>query len=166
MAVLVVLAVGGYFMYQHNQTSNTQSNGTNSIDYGKASTDQTTAGDQIKSNSVKGNNTDTPPSPSTQPGSNKKVAEVSITAKNQTSQAYQIRFQIDALIENGTCTLTLTKGSTVVTKTASVQNLSNTSTCTGFDIPVSELSSGSWQLGLNVDSPTITGVINSTITVQ
>jgi hypothetical protein len=176
VVVLVVIAFLVYFFLirGHNSsqsTGNTNSDATrstNSVDYGKASADQIKAGDQIKSDGVKGNNTDTPPSPSAQPGSNKKVAAISITAnaKDKTSQTYQIRFQIDALVENGTCALTLTKGSAIVTKTADVQNLSNTSTCKGFDIPISALSSGSWQLSLKVDSTTITGTLNSSINVQ
>ena len=68
-------------------------------------------------------------------------------------------------ITSGTCTLSLQKGSQVVTKTAKVIFAPNSSTCEGFSINQSELGSGSWQITLSVktDGDTVSKTINYTL---
>jgi hypothetical protein len=51
---------------------------------------------------------------------------------------------------SGTCQLTLSSGGHTVAKTADVLYQSSFSTCTGFTVSRSELSSGDWQLKLNL----------------
>ncbi len=142
------------------------------INYGPPTTDQTTTGAAIKSSSANSsagkstNSSDTPPAPTPITGSTKKSVQVSITASGQNNSLYQIRALIGALMDDGTCTLVLTQGPNSVTKTATTQALASSSTCRGFDIPVSELGTGQWQLDLSVSSPTLIGSVNSTITVK
>lgn len=165
--ILIAAGMGAYYFMHHRQNdTSSQTRDVNSVDYGKASDSQIQAGQTTKNNNSSGTSTDTPPSPSTQPGSTKATAQVAITAKNQTSQTYQIRAQIDGLLTNGTCTLTLTNGPSTVTKKAEVQNLSSTSTCMGFDVPLSELSVGTWQVTLIADSATVTGSVTNSIVVK
>lgn len=74
----------------------------------------------------------------------------SITAANQNGNTLQIRTLIETVSSDGTCKLTLTKGSDVHTYTAGVQAQSSASTCKGFDIPTSGLSAGTWQIAIDI----------------
>lgn len=55
---------------------------------------------------------------------------------------------ISKISNMGTCSLTLTKGSTKVTRSAGIQAVSSYSTCKGFDL--STLSSGTWKATVKV----------------
>lgn len=70
-----------------------------------------------------------------------------------------LRVNINQYLSTGICTLTLTSGGNVITKTANIVAVASTSTCEGFDIPVSELSSGSWQININIKSGDKSGTI-------
>jgi len=132
---------------------------------------QQAAGEQTKSNAIDASNgkavaNDTPPAPQPIEGSSKSNVTITMTAGAQNGSVYQMRFQIDSPTSDGTCTLTLTKGTSTVTKTAKVQPLAKISTCEGFDVPVSELSPGQWSVNLSYESNTLTGSTTNTITVQ
>lgn len=162
--VVVAAAAIVTFLYLKNQ-SNKQQSETSDAKQQKA------AGEQTKSNAVDASNgkaeaNDTPPAPQPIEGTSKSSVGVTMTASAQNGSMYQMRFQIDSPTTDGTCTLTLTKGSSTVTKTANVQALAKISTCQGFDIPVSELSPGQWGAHLSYESSTLTGSTTSTISVQ
>jgi hypothetical protein len=145
--------------------------GTPKKDADSTKEQQKSAGDQTKSNAVDASSgksaaNDTPPTPQPIENSSKSNVGVTMTASAQNGSMYQMRFQIDAPTNEGTCTLTLTKGASTVTKTATVQALAKISTCQGFDVPVSELSTGQWTVSLSYESDTLTGSTTSTITVQ
>lgn len=94
---------------------------------------------------------------------------VDVTTKSPyvaSDSVYQIRTLIQKVTNTGTCTLKLTSGVRVVTKTTSVQALSQYSTCKGFDIPKSELSPGIWNLNLTVDVENYSGSTSGIIQVQ
>lgn len=83
---------------------------------------------------------------------------------NSTSQQLTIRVTIDQLVQPaGTCTLRLTsaESGSVVTKTAPTIDNPSYSSCQGFDIPLSELSSGKWRIDINVRNATKSGNITS-----
>lgn len=130
---------------------------------------QKKAGEQIRQNSTT-TSTDTksvtsgsdqPPSPQPVQGSTKKSVDLVFTADAQ------IRSIIYVVSDTGTCTLTLTKtGSSTVTKTAQVQALSSSSTCRGFDIPVSELSKGQWNASIYFENTNYTASATKTISVN
>lgn len=75
---------------------------------------------------------------------------VVLTAVTKTDTVVQIRSLIETVTRSGTCKLTLTKDQLRVAKTAEVQALASSSTCQGFDIPLNELSPGTWQIFLEV----------------
>lgn len=163
-AVIIAAAAMATFLYLKSQ-SDDQHDETSDAKQQKA------AGEQTKSNAVDASNgkaeaNDTPPAPQPIEGTSKSTVGVTMTASAQNGSMYQMRFQIDSPTSDGTCTLKLTKGSSVVTKTASVQALAKISTCQGFDVPVSELSPGQWSVSLTYESSTLTGSTTSTITVQ
>lgn len=109
-------------------------------------------------------NKSTPSTP--QSNNSKSAVTVGITAANQNDATVQIRTIIYTPTNTGSCTLTLTKGSTKITKTASVQALPSSTTCKGFDIPISELSAGKWQIMLHFENTELTGDATGSITVE
>lgn len=127
--------------------------------------EQQQAGNNTKNDST----SDTPPDPAPIPGSDKKSVEVSITSANQNLQnnLLQIRAQIGAIDSAGTCTLTLTSpGKSTVTKTASTQPLASISTCIGFDVPLSEVTAGIWNVQVLYSSASLSGVASQEIEVR
>lgn len=98
---------------------------------------------------------DHPSKPVTDPKENKKIASLVISAVNQNDGVLQIRTLIGALTEEGSCTLTLTKDSKTLTQTVGVQPTSSSTTCKGFDVPVSQLSPGEWQAVITFENSTL-----------
>lgn len=132
------------------------------IDYNPATEEQKQAGNRAKSGS-----NDTPLAPTIIPGSNKKGVQVTITAANQNESTLQIRSLIGAVESTGKCTLTLTStGQSTVIKTSTTQALASTSTCQGFDVPISELSVGAWRILIEFSSDTLTGSVTKDIVIK
>lgn len=135
---------------------------------------QTENGQVIKSQSV--NNTennkvtsgsDQPPAPTIIPGTDKKSVEMSVTSINQNNSDLQIRILISTLTNSGSCNLELSKeGYDKISLVSEVQPLSNTSTCKGFNIPLSNLSSGDWNLVINFENESLTSKIAQIINVK
>jgi hypothetical protein len=92
--------------------------------------------------------------------------DLTITSVNQSSTSLQIRTLIQATTNNGTCSLTLTKNGSTVTRTASVQAAASSSTCEGFDIPLNELSAGKWQMTIKFNSGSINGEVSQEVSVN
>jgi cytoskeletal protein RodZ len=178
--IVVVLIVGGLatyvfafkgtlFGWPHKTTSD-----DSSISYSKPTDEQIKAGTDIKQGSVdKGeekpsssSNTDHPTDQTPGQAGAKTAVSMTITAANQNGSVFQLRSLISTVTNSGTCTLTLTQGSKVVTKTAGVQASASTSTCKGFDVPVSELGSGVWQANLHFENDNVTADASQKITVN
>jgi hypothetical protein len=72
--------------------------------------------------------------------------QIQVTAYN-TGNTIQIRSTISSNIPEGTCTLSLKKGSSNISiEAVGIQALSGYSTCKGWDVPISKLSSGTWSV--------------------
>lgn len=76
-----------------------------------------------------------------------------------------VRTNIDQSLSSGTCSLTLKNGSKSVTKSAPIAQNPSSSTCQGFNIPVSELSNGKWSIAITVtdsqnNNVTLTGEVS------
>jgi len=136
--------------------------------------EQNTNGSQIKQQSLQNtekgtgqSGSDQPPSPKPQPNA-KSIVDVIFTAANQSDSTVQIRVLISTVDSGGSCVLTLTSRSSgsVVTKQSSVQALSTTSTCQGFNIPLSELAPGIWLASILYENPNLTGSASTTIEVK
>ncbi len=113
------------------------------------------------------NGSDQPPSPQTVKGSTKKNVESVVTAAAQNGSTLQVRSIIYLVTNTGTCKLTMTKsGSSTVTKSAGVQSLPSSSTCAGFDIPVSELSNGQWNVVVNFENDNYTSSATKTVEIK
>lgn len=108
---------------------------------------------------------DTPLPPTTVESGKDKV-ELIITAENQSDTSYQVRTQIGYVTNEGNCTLTLKKDTAVITKTAAIYPLAKTSTCQGFDIPITELSAGTWQMNITFSNSTLIGNISKNVIIK
>lgn len=150
----------------------TEKDGTTNLD--KPTKEQKDAGNSAKDQTV--NNTDesttTPGSdPSTIPapgsGDNKTTVSAEITAANQNGELLQVRTLIQLVTSNGTCILSLKRSDgKTYSKQASVQALSSATTCTGFDIPVSELGSGAWNLTVSFENDGYIASASKQVTIQ
>ena len=90
-----------------------------------------------------------------------------INYKAVKDDALVIRSTINTSIDSGTCDLILThtlSGKKVTKESAVIANPSS-STCEGFDVPLSELSSGTWNIVIKIDSRDVKGNLEDTITI-
>ena len=76
-----------------------------------------------------------------------------------------LRVTIDQSLTSGTCSLKLTSAGKTVTRSASIITNPSSSTCEGFSVPVSELSSGQWTIEITVTSGGRTGTFKDKVTI-
>lgn len=77
-----------------------------------------------------------------------------------------IRVNIDQFLSKGNCNLNILKnGATLYSETVEIQGSVSTSTCNGFSVPVSELSSGDLQLEINLESEGKTGRVTGKVRI-
>ena len=100
--------------------------------YGDKGQDDTTSGQQTNNPSGTSNTASIPSLTA-----NKSGDSVVIIAKMQS-------------VPGGTCDLTITRGTTIVHKTADAIYQPEFSSCAGFSVPVSEVGTGSWNITLEV----------------
>lgn len=110
--------------------------------------------------SDKSGRVDTPPAtaPSTLP--------VYISSASQSTDSFQVRVVISAFVENGECTLTMSNNGQVVTQSAATRKDAHASICLGFDVPMSELSPGQWNIAVEVKSGENTGKATTTAEIK
>ena len=84
-----------------------------------------------------------------------------ITFAGVNGEKAAIRVNIDQYLSGGTCTLSMSapNGQTY-TDTAEIVTAASTSTCAGFDIATTNLSSGTWSFTIKLDTGDKSGTIN------
>lgn len=175
-SIVVLFAASATYVYAFNGNIfgwSSQQGPSNTGNYKPTTPEQQQSGTDIKDGAVNSEddpakpstNTDTPAIPVNQ-GSDKSSVTLDISSQNQTSSTYQIRTLIGAVTNTGECTLTLTRNGSTISKTASVSALAKTSTCQGFDIPLTELTAGVWQLNIVFSNSTLTGAVTTNITIR
>jgi len=88
-----------------------------------------------------------------------------ITSANVSGDFLLLRVQIDELLSDGVCSLTLSKGQLKVKKDSGIIDSATSSSCYGFDVPVSELSPGTWQIEIVVSSNGKHGTIKDEVRI-
>lgn len=163
--IIYIYTLNGSILGWNANNSPSENNPT--INLEKPTSEQIDTGNDIKKNNIsKEAGSDTPPAPVEQPGSTKKNVQVIITAANQNNDTLQVRTQISTVINTGQCTIKLTKSEVTITKVSDVQSLPTTSTCRGFDIPLADISPGSWQIDLTYENDSLLGSASKIIIVQ
>lgn len=161
VAILLVAAGASYyFLYLNKQASSDGTRPANTVDYSPAKQSDK-IGDSSKDQIAK-QPADDSSTPSTPPQS----LSVTITNTSQDTNTVYVR----AIISNATsgeCTLTLTHGTTVITKKAPVGAQANYGNCQGFNVPKSELgASGTWKVKIDVTSSAATGSAEGSVEVS
>lgn len=144
-----------------------------SINLNEATQEEKNTGAGIKQQSIKSSNdktqTGSDPSPAPQPieGSDKKTVGMEVSAVSQGDSTIQIRALIQTITNTGTCSLSMksTQGLTY-TATADVQALSSSTTCKGFDIPLNQLTPGTWTTSIDFSNTTITASTEKEVIVK
>lgn len=76
-----------------------------------------------------------------------------------------IRTTINQSLTSGSCRLTLTNGQKTVTRNVNITPNPSSSTCEGFDVPTSELGSGSWDINITISSGDRTGSLKGGVNI-
>ncbi len=164
----VVLIFGGVgaaiYMNNSNGEQPAAESTTDTIDNNPPTDEQLEAAEEIKKEAAEKNESiDESPIQDEESGE----VGVIITAAEQSSGQLMVRSLIQTVSNDGTCTLTLRKtDGTTVTKTAGVQASASSSTCKGFDVPLSELSPGEWRITVSYKSDTLEGAAGHTVTIN
>lgn len=148
---------GSIFGWQFRKESTTNLN--------PPSKEESQAGQQTKEASVEAAQ-GKPSTGDDTPTSDSGMLSVEFSAVNQNQGTLQVRLMIQEVLADGTCTLTLTQDSHAVTKEAALYPTANISTCQGFDIPVSELSAGMWNIAIDIASGSKKGQATTTIQIN
>lgn len=149
-AIIVLLAIigGSYYLYYSSNAK--QGDTEQSRQQEEATSEEKDAGQQAKDETVEENGFKKPES-SNPPSSNSyQNIPIQISASSQNGSIYQIRVLINSVVPESACTLSLEMGSKRIVKTSVTQALAQTSTCKGFDIPISELLPGTWKMNVNI----------------
>ncbi|HEY0965732.1 MAG TPA: hypothetical protein VGE13_04620 [Candidatus Saccharimonadales bacterium] len=91
---------------------------------------------------------------------------VSLSSVQQHGSTLQVRTLINEVTDEGTCTLSLEKDGKKITRSTTVQALPSSSTCKGFDIDVSALATGQWNIVVNVTAGSSKGTAKGTVTLK
>lgn len=155
---VLLLGVGGYYAFSMLQKPSNDAPASSSIDAEPATNDQSSAGSDIKKQALE---QDTASSDSTD------TTDVTVEILPPTKNTDTVRIQatIQAVSNTGTCTLTLTKDDSVKTYSAGVQALSSYSTCKGFTVPLSDLSSGTWAITIRYSDGSASGTAASEVSI-
>lgn len=110
------------------------------------------------------------PSPKPTPSSNggKPTVSVSITATtiDKTANVLYIRSLIQTVSSSGKCTLSMNNDSgSVYSSSAESQPGPSTSSCKGFNIPLSKLSPGKWKIAIHYEDDSVTGNTEGEVTI-
>lgn len=173
LAALLLIGAAGYYAYSLTNPSE-DIDKSDEISFDPPTEDQTKAGEEIKKEVIENSSDEDLPakedSPASSPDrsttnpSNTRLDTV-LTAKEVHDGTFYLRNEISTLHSDGKCTLTMRNGNKVVTKTSGIQALAKISLCKGFNIPVSELGSGTWSIDLRVQANNRTGNITDSITI-
>jgi hypothetical protein len=166
----VIVASSSYYVFAMNGSIfgwklHKDTSGDSSINLSPATDEEKQAGSDVKQQTADPGKPDVSSDPTGNDTAGTDLP-ITFTAVNQNGAKLQVRAEIQALVSNGTCTLTLTKGGATVTKNAPTQATASVSTCQGFDVATSELSPGTWTLTLNVSADGKTGQASTTTNVE
>ena len=163
---VILLAGGGVFAYwqatKPNQNKDNQNNNQTNNQSGSSTTSSEDDQNDISS-STPSNETNTESKTPEQysddsSSSSTQSGRLSINAF-QADSVVRVTVSINQIWSSGTCSLSITNGTSSTTKTAPIQAMPSYSTCQGFSIPVSELGAGTWKLSLSAthEAQTLTG---------
>lgn len=169
ISILIVVSGLAYYVFGLNGSlfgwKFHQDTASNTIDLAPPTQEQQKAGQDAKQSAID-EDQGKPNQDSDSPKVDEDTLKISFTSVYQNDTTLQARVQIDPLVSKGSCTLTLVKDGSMITKTAAVYAMASISTCQGFDVPVSELSVGTWNLTISVTSSSASGSASTSTQIQ
>lgn len=162
VAILVVAAIliGLYFYNKNNSSdkiNNSESQEGQTSEFGYIAGTDSDEADPDKKTPVQydGEN----------PNDNPSLTGV-VNYKSIVDDQLVIRVTIDQSLSSGTCSLKMTNAAgSVLEKNTSIVANPSSSACNGFDIPLSELSSGNWRITISLSGGDKTGVVESEVDI-
>ena len=144
--IIVALTLSGVAYSAYSSTWPFSKNTTSPSDSDKNSKDSLSNTNKVPDNSastVENPKSSQAKEPKAKPGND---LTVTITSTSQTEDTVRIRTLIDTVTSTGECTLEATNNQTSakIIKNTDIQALPNGSTCRGFDVTKSEMTTGSW----------------------
>ena len=88
-----------------------------------------------------------------------------ISYKNVYNNQLILRVTVNQVLSSGSCTLILQRGDRLVTKNSEIMQNPSSSSCAGFDVPTSELSTGIWNITVTITSGSKTGKVTETVSI-
>ncbi len=156
LASVFLIVSGSIILMHHYQIGLFQSKNTSTeekIDLQKPT------GDQVNAGTVAKNDFDSRTTEASQerqmangevatPNKSENVQTI-ISSSNVNGSTLSVRSIIQSIDKSGTCSLTLSKtGSQSISRTASTNTMGSYTTCAGFDIDISVLAKGNWEIKL------------------
>ncbi|MEO5690819.1 MAG: hypothetical protein ABIQ64_01395 [Candidatus Saccharimonadales bacterium] len=161
-ATILLLAGAGVGYYFINTSDEPRENIVNYDEPTKEqlSTGQTAKKEFLDKDDTSSDQQDTPPE------STDNNISVQVSSMSQRDGVLKIRTIIQDVI-SGSCKLTLKQGSAKFEFSADTQNMGSYSVCKGFDVPVTDLSKGEWQVQIDyTNSDGATGSAVKQVTIQ
>lgn len=153
---ILVLVMGGYFGYQQLSANNQKYDApkpVNTVNYDKPTEEEAKVGDEVKEEII-----DEKKKPIVD-SSNKQKASVVITDASQYDETIEVRSFIPDYYEDGTCTITFTKGTSSFRKETPAYRDARTTICTNPLIKRSEFPQpGTWTVQVTYESANAKGV--------
>lgn len=171
--VVLIVGIGVWLLTAHNPSRSinnatprtdsektaTAKSSSPSINLSPPTDEEKAAGDNQKQEIVK--QQESPPTPNN-------IANVVIVDANQYQDEVEVRAFVGNRIDtDGTCTITIAKGMTTVTRTKKATADATTTQCGSVDIPRSEFAEGGqWDVTVTYTSGGATGKANTSVTLQ
>ena len=178
LVLIALVGVGllSYFLFINNKAENTQSNSPAAKQEERANNKESSSSKKPEGSTTNSSQSTTQSSAvekekNTQPayeGGNVNNNETLSGVINYSAVAGSnliVRTTINQTLGSGTCQLVISNGVKSVTKSAEIAPNPSSSTCKGFDIPVSELGSGNWDISIKVTSGARTGTLTGRATI-
>ena len=160
--IIIFIAVGtGAMLFtiarNHNSanSSETSEQVQKDVNLAPPTQDQKENSSDVKKTSIENANQDTP-----------KSLNVSINSYAKTTAITHVGVDIERIISTGKCAINIVNGNTSKEYRADIQALAQYSTCKGFDIPNSDIGSGTWSIQATITSGSLTGSATSSIKVD
>ncbi len=106
------------------------------------------------------------PTPDPNSGKSRIGMDISAISADKSSGFLYVRAFIQQVTSEGTCTLSMSHSSgKTYSQVVGVQPGPSTSSCKGFNIPLADLPTGTWNITITYDSTSITGSANKEISI-
>jgi uncharacterized protein YpmS len=169
LSVIVVLATGAgaYALLSHGSSSEptaSEDNQSKSLEDSNSSSESTSINTD-SSSTIHESEKDIQPSYEGEDTNNSISLTGVVNYKSVINDSLLLRTTINQILNSGTCDLTLSNGQKTVTRSSSIVQNPSSSSCEGFDIPISELGSGTWSIEIKLTGEEKTGILTDSVSL-